>query len=926
MAASSSSSSPSSHYPYSSSYSGKWEYDVFLCFRGVDTRHGFTSHLRAALLDRQIKVFIDDMLDKTESIDELISVLKRSALSVVIFSENFADSSWCLDEVATISRRFGHRVLPVFYKVDPSDVSEDFGSYVVAIEQKHGATPPKRRKKNHGASKSQEDGKRWMDSLQVVANCAGYTSQKSKMDSEFVEAIVNGVLKILAEISQRVKSDNLIGMDARLVEVEQLLALDMNDFRIIELWGMGGVGKITLARACYQRKTLSYFLYGVAQYWKDVGKLSHTLVNLVWLDLSHCINLVAIPNLSGSSKLEFLILEGCKRLIELPSHVQDLDKLIKLYLNGCTNLRSLPPKLNSKFLKKVRLSNCPKVCHTPITEMDCYDGDGNHQLGSLPRFARLNLVGNPQLKCLSRNIWNMVSQYLLLQDCPLIESLPEISQSVAGLSELYIEGCRNLKSFPTGINNLKSLQYLCFLDTDIESLPSPIVELDQLLDLDLRSNKSLEFIPSNIHKLVKLSHLSLKGCSSIKYLPELPPNLLTLEVSGCTLLQALPCNIGKLRWKQLYFEDCPQLDMYLPQEVVLNFQNHATSNLHPQGVLQHSGSEIPRWFAYKSQNYACDSCMVVQLTLPNCTTKRLIKGIAFGIVCSSDIGYVGISITCYCNIGITAAAASWRSPSFGFGGASESDNVYIWYDKNLLGETEEGTRDEAEPWYERYAGLTVSFRFSLQASGEEYAEKPKLQYLIVLNISCEIFAAIPNLSSSSKLELLICRRCESLVELPETVQSIDVIRCPPDIKSLPSSIEELNQLSYLDLSYCESLESIPNTIHKLAKLAELLLIGFLSNNIMNLSFKLLRLDDCLQMDKSSLDEIMLNFPDQALSRHPQEVRFHNVSSTEHKGRELYELGATCGPCGTEVNCIWYRVFIGPTPGFHAYSLSMLHQN
>ncbi|CAI0540610.1 unnamed protein product [Linum tenue] len=151
MAASSSTSVPSSHCPDSPSYSGKWEYDVFLCFRGADTRRDFTSHLMAAFARGKIKAFMDGMLDKTESIDELISVLQRSALSIVIFSESFAESSWCLEEVATIAPRmrdFGHRVLPVFYKVDPSDVSEDSGSYAATIEQKHGASKsPDDRKK-----------------------------------------------------------------------------------------------------------------------------------------------------------------------------------------------------------------------------------------------------------------------------------------------------------------------------------------------------------------------------------------------------------------------------------------------------------------------------------------------------------------------------------------------------------------------------------------------------------------------------------------------------------------------------------------------------------------------------------------------------------------------------------------------------------
>ncbi|CAN0885649.1 Disease resistance protein RPP2B [Linum grandiflorum] len=112
-------------------YTGEWEYDVFVCFRGKDTRGTFTSHLAGHLRQQGLRVFTDDMLEKIEDIDQILSIVASSALSVVIFSENFAESSWCLDEVATIAERmdkFGHRVLPVFYKVNPDNVSNDSGT------------------------------------------------------------------------------------------------------------------------------------------------------------------------------------------------------------------------------------------------------------------------------------------------------------------------------------------------------------------------------------------------------------------------------------------------------------------------------------------------------------------------------------------------------------------------------------------------------------------------------------------------------------------------------------------------------------------------------------------------------------------------------------------------------------------------------
>ena len=46
--------------PYSSNSKPKWSYDVFLSFRGTDTRYNFTDHLYTALAQRGIKTFRDD--------------------------------------------------------------------------------------------------------------------------------------------------------------------------------------------------------------------------------------------------------------------------------------------------------------------------------------------------------------------------------------------------------------------------------------------------------------------------------------------------------------------------------------------------------------------------------------------------------------------------------------------------------------------------------------------------------------------------------------------------------------------------------------------------------------------------------------------------------------------------------------------------
>ena len=79
------------------------DYDVFLSFRGEDTRRGIISHLYEALCRQGIHTFIDDNLPRGEKISvEIFKTIESSTTSIIVFSENYASSSWCLDELVKI--------------------------------------------------------------------------------------------------------------------------------------------------------------------------------------------------------------------------------------------------------------------------------------------------------------------------------------------------------------------------------------------------------------------------------------------------------------------------------------------------------------------------------------------------------------------------------------------------------------------------------------------------------------------------------------------------------------------------------------------------------------------------------------------------------------------------------------------------------
>ncbi|KAM5549898.1 hypothetical protein ABKV19_001026 [Rosa sericea] len=226
---------PSSH---------QWKYDVFLSFRGDDTRKTFTDHLFTALEHQGIITFRDDPeLQKGEAISPaLFAAIEESRFALIVMSQNYASSTWCLDELVRILECMKARgtVLPIFYDVDPSDVRKQTGSF-------------KRAFANHEErfKDDKEKVQRWRSALTEVASFSGWNS-KEWYESKLIRDIVEVTCKGLQPTSYSY-AENLVGIYSRLHRVNLLLTVGVNDVRFIGIWGMGGIGKTTMVRAVHER-------------------------------------------------------------------------------------------------------------------------------------------------------------------------------------------------------------------------------------------------------------------------------------------------------------------------------------------------------------------------------------------------------------------------------------------------------------------------------------------------------------------------------------------------------------------------------------------------------------------------------------------------------------------------------------------------
>ncbi|KAL5540929.1 hypothetical protein UlMin_044905 [Ulmus minor] len=230
----------------SSSLSCLKKYDVFLSFRGEDTRNNFTSHLYKALCDKDIETYIDEeSLERGDEISPaLLEAIRQSNIAIVVFSKNYASSSWCLSELVNIIQCYkkeGQIVMPIFYHVDPSDIRKQKGSFGEAFE-------------NHEErfKDRMEKVLEWRSALETAANLSGWDS-KDRVEAKLIEEIVKDVLSKLNNLTSSDDLEGLIGIEKHIRKIKKLLSVQSTDVHVVGICGMGGIGKTTIAGVVFNQ-------------------------------------------------------------------------------------------------------------------------------------------------------------------------------------------------------------------------------------------------------------------------------------------------------------------------------------------------------------------------------------------------------------------------------------------------------------------------------------------------------------------------------------------------------------------------------------------------------------------------------------------------------------------------------------------------
>ncbi|MED6167350.1 hypothetical protein PIB30_001772 [Stylosanthes scabra] len=528
-------------------------YDVFLSFRGKDTRSKFISHLHTSLENAGIYVFKDDDgIPRGENLSiSLLKALGESKIAIVILSPNYAFSRWCLQELEDIMICYENKTQKVI--------------------------PRKVKRKEHS----------WRKALSEVGCIAGFVTQKSRNKSEDIKNIVEHVTRML-DMKQLFVANHPVGVESR---VEELYSMkELNDNESIELFSWHAfkelgpkeefallanevasyceglplalevIGSHLFNREVYEWRSVLEKLKTIPP--NDVHKKLRISFDGLSDDREREIFLDVAFFFIGMDKNEVVdILNGCGHSAEIGINVLmerclvTVDTQRKLGMHGLLRdmgreiiRRSLPTKPE----KRSRLWNPEEVLNVLSKDMGTKAIEG----------LALNLPNSVNPTQLKTKAFKEMKRLRLLQFAN-VELVGDFKYLPADLRWLCWHGCPS--EYTTANFDQANLVAIDFKYSKLELVWKKGQMMKQLKILNLSHSHHLTQTPdfSNLPNLKKLilkycpkltsvSHtighlkqvqlINFKGCSNLRVLPRSIYKLKSLEtliLSGCSLIDKL---------------------------------------------------------------------------------------------------------------------------------------------------------------------------------------------------------------------------------------------------------------------------------------------------------------------------------------------------------------------------------------------------
>ncbi|CAN1218794.1 Disease resistance protein L6 [Linum perenne] len=777
------------------------QYEVFLSFRGSDTRKTFADYLYSSLVRSKVCTFRDDEeLRKGHKIGpSLVQAIMESKIYIPIFSPNYASSKWCLEELAKIVECCNNNkkriILPVFYFVEPRDVRNQEGPYREAFE-------------HHRTKYEEQTVEKWKMALREVGAMDGWHVTDSDGTKKALSLFTNSYeLYELGEMSfehslelfskHAFKSNSppkgLEAMCKKYVVAARRhpLALKVVGSMLFcqdrQMWEekLVQLEEVLMVKQVEERLKISYngLSYEEQQIFLDVacffvGKDKETACHMwrdcKWYPLSVINALVMTSLMEVDSKNQFWMHDHLKDLGKAIVREEDVEhpwKRSRIWLSR-DGLHMLTNNKGNEQVQALKINLSGGHCLTAdnfqkLTELRYLEIENGELTADFTQcfpnlkwlrmyscdsvLSNFNLTNLIILDLCASNVrddwggWNNIKmahklKAVNLSSCKKLTKAPDLS-GCPSLELLNLEHCDSMVG-EVNIGNLKNLRVLKLSHCRISKLMGDITTLKHLVEIDAIGS-AINQVLIDIDKLPCLEILRLAPKRSC----QLSANEVVLPTSLKKLTISTPVsNILALReLEELQFEHCNGLEIPGDLWKLSKLKTLVLSSCPSPLLIRETGAALPSMANSRAMTY---------LKLSNLGLVRHIHGLGeLKILATLDISH-----------------------------APKLNNL----------------------------------------NGLE-----NLENLIHLSLdNCRALDTLPSLARLSKLQKLEVDGCSSLERLPDLsnmtkLRSLCIRRCP-GLRNVERLEFLQGELQRLELVHCPSIERLPR-LSRLAKLRTLVL-------------------------------------------------------------------------------------------------------